>query len=489
MENECAKILRLQNRADGPSAAMGCPLRTGRFEVTTAGFDGALQLVGGDPYGTPDFTGLIVPSTPTAALGGFQFRYLFMLARAQFNTGERVRLRGLRQYVDIIGTTGGDEAVTIGPLQVTSPMWRLPDGNISWHVMIGNKRWIDTRSPANADSLMFRDSPGPSLLFEVPPSIAYMPPNAGRPWGKPIASDLGNIHDLRYPWRDSQVELELDIPLPAPCDVSVYASVFQGRGVAGPCVGRAGRGAITRGQVSVGVLGCQIQPHRCEPDLSRGDAEMSGCTSCVQMGRPQGPTDPGIRCAACAWVKALGVSGQEYCQTCQLARNEMIVSNGSTPPIFISGRPACGFGVGAADAYSTLTSAQQTWVQTALFAWVTLPATVQWLAGTNGACTAITTTSYAAAAACFQTWFNSTAAGGSLQTTGVIDSMTLAALVATAANAPWGTTIGACPGNCGLSITPAPASSSNTTTYVIAGVAVAAAGGAIYWLTRKKKSA
>jgi hypothetical protein len=221
-------VVRLQQRPGGPAGGMTCArMRVGRYEVTTAGFDPNLQLVGGDPWGTPDYTGLVVPAAATP-LTRQDKRYLFLLARAQFNNGEKFRLRGLRQYLSIFGTFTDDGGnVQLFEHQVTSPMFRFPDGNVSWHVMLLDKLWRDRRNPNNADSVMFQDAYSPALLYQVPTTAGYIAPNGGRPWGKTPTSDLGNIHDLRYPWRDSQVEIELDIPIPSPCDVAVFASVAQ----------------------------------------------------------------------------------------------------------------------------------------------------------------------------------------------------------------------------------------------------------------------
>lgn len=231
MEERERKLVMLQGRAGGVPAGIRTHLRPGRLEVTTAGYDPNLQLVGGDPYGTPDFTGLLVPTAPTPT-GKPQLRYLFQLARIGFNNPESAWLRGIRLYASLFGYTI-TQGVTTGPFekQITSPMWRFPDGNISWHVMVIGKTWRDRRNPANTDSLVFLDSSAPAQLFQVPasvlPPVAYVPPNAGRPWGKAIASDLGNIHDMRYPWRDDHAETVLNIPIPAPCDVAIFCSVAQ----------------------------------------------------------------------------------------------------------------------------------------------------------------------------------------------------------------------------------------------------------------------
>ena len=113
--------------------------------------------------------------------------------------------------------------------EITSPLWHLPDGNISWHVMIVNTVTRDTRNPANSDGFNYQDSRSPSLLYQAgaPSGVGYVPPNGGRPWGQPLAASLGNIHELRYPWRSDLAEYPLDVPIPTPCDVLLFASVRQ----------------------------------------------------------------------------------------------------------------------------------------------------------------------------------------------------------------------------------------------------------------------
>lgn len=196
--------------------------RRGRWEVTSVGLDPNLQLVGGDPWGTSTYTGLVVPAASTSSLGGARFRYLFMLARASFPFGCKARLKGLRLYASLRGQT---DAGFVEELPITSPLWRFPDANLTFHVRVVPMRQIDTRNPLNADSLMFRDAVAPSLLFQT--LGPYSPPNGGRPWGKALAASLGTIHGLPYPWRDSQVELELDVPIPPGNDVAVYCSAAQ----------------------------------------------------------------------------------------------------------------------------------------------------------------------------------------------------------------------------------------------------------------------
>lgn len=220
-----AKIIRIGERAGGAAPGMVSPLLNGRYEIVSAGFDPNLQLVGSDPYGTSTYTGITVPVT---ALGpGGIGRYLCHLARAQFGAGEAgARLVGIRMYASLIAIIPGTNGAppTIFERQITSPLWRPSSGNISWHVMVLPKTRRDTRNPLNADSVAFEDSVGPALLIRL---ADQSPPNGGRPWGTPINSSLGNMHDLRYPWTDNLNELSLDVPVPVPSDIAIFASVKQ----------------------------------------------------------------------------------------------------------------------------------------------------------------------------------------------------------------------------------------------------------------------
>lgn len=237
-----ARVIHLQRHPGGVAAGLRTSLRSGRHEIVSAGADPSLAFIGGDPFQTAVNTGLLVPSTPTATLAAVnpnlppsQFRYLMMLQREQFNSGEKgVRLVGIRQYAEMIARIAGVDGAPdrVFHKEIIHPLFRPPDGSISWHVMVIPKTQMARRNVANADSLVFRDSYGPALLFETvtgPASAptAYKPPNGGRPWGKPIGASLGNIHDLRYRWRSDYAETVLDIPLPLPCDVALFASVRQ----------------------------------------------------------------------------------------------------------------------------------------------------------------------------------------------------------------------------------------------------------------------
>jgi hypothetical protein len=234
-----SNLIRLARRPGGVARGVRTRFYPGRHEVVPATVDPSIALVGSDPFlGTAVATGLLVPSTPTDSLvpagaNPSAYRYLFLLAREQFASGETgVRLTGIRQYAELTATVSISESDFTFRKEIVSPLWHPVDGSISWHVVVIPKTTMVTRNVQNADTLMFRDSRGPALLYETLTGpqfapTAYKPPNGGRPWGKPLGSSLGNMHDLRYRWRTGYLEQMLDIPLPLPCDVALFASVRQ----------------------------------------------------------------------------------------------------------------------------------------------------------------------------------------------------------------------------------------------------------------------
>lgn len=243
-------VIRLQKSPDGAGAAIRSEFDAGRYEIVTAGPNDEFGFIGSDPYNTNAYTGLVVPSTPSSAIANA--RYLFLLARASFGVGEQssnrlgVKLVGIRQYAELVaripagtaplaptGETGPPAGSTVTfRKEIVSPLWHPLDGNISWHVMVLPQGQRDTRNPANADGFIFQDAQSPALLYQT--TGPYSPPNGGRPWGKPIAASLGNIHELRYPWREFNSEFSLNIPIPVPCDVVLFASVRQNDPVLNP---------------------------------------------------------------------------------------------------------------------------------------------------------------------------------------------------------------------------------------------------------------
>lgn len=203
-----------------------------RTEFSTASRDPALQLVKGSPDGTLAYTGLPIPAVVPQQLSASNTRYLFLLASAQFNDGQVARLVGMRQYVEIGAPVApADEGGAIYPIvrPIVSPLWRFADGNISWSLRRYGLRPNANRSTENLSGSSFRMSGTPSLLFETIDRDTgnYTPPNGGRPPGNVIIPDLGNFHDLRFPWDSDHAWDSLDIEIKGPCTIGLFASVQQ----------------------------------------------------------------------------------------------------------------------------------------------------------------------------------------------------------------------------------------------------------------------
>jgi hypothetical protein len=225
--------------------------------------------------------------------------------------------------------------------------------------------------------------------------------------------------------------------------------------------------------------------------LSGPCANCGGCCDCkcvegngfpCNCPQPQGPTDKHGRCASCWWVtEGIGVAGGPMDQGLSL-----------------NGRRVQGFGLGAGpvSVYGSLNAQQQAWVQAALAAWLVDPATVAWWNVNQSACPSVTQgmvlstpAALQAVVGCFQAWFNAQQSqGGTITTGGTLDQMTLAALMATTAQATWGAAIGGCPGNCNITPNSGGTTTAPSTTkyWVIGGVAVAFVGGLLYVMGRKR---
>lgn len=198
--------------------------RGARIEISTVGFDQDLQMVGSDPYGSPYWVGQRIPTTVLPNNG----RYLYICSFARFGANRKARLVGARQMVVIgqyIATSSGDNTVNYPLLrQVTTPFWRFPDANISWHlrrVPPGQQMIYNT---SNAEGLQFRYGTMSTLLYEV--ASPYTAPYGGLPPGVPLVPDLGTFHDIRFPWQNGDFD-SLDVEIQGPCDIVLFASVKQ----------------------------------------------------------------------------------------------------------------------------------------------------------------------------------------------------------------------------------------------------------------------
>ena len=219
--------------------------RATRIEVGSKGIDEYLQGIGNDPYRTLSADGLRVPAfanTPST-------RYLFQAVTIPVATGQRIRLLGRRQMYRlgvVQAGTGGDSPTPprLIELDVTSPSFRMPDGNASWHLMRVPPRMGPTFPRPYTDSTNFyfrRAATGSALLYEsatfpagnVNPFgrpdfytslTAYKPPNSGWPYGTPL---LETWHGMRNPWSDPYSADWQGIEVNGPCEVIDFISVLQ----------------------------------------------------------------------------------------------------------------------------------------------------------------------------------------------------------------------------------------------------------------------
>ena len=113
MSSRTENVIRLQKHPGGVAAGLRSVLDNGRVELITNGPNSEFQFIGSDPWNTNAYTGLVVPAAPSSSIG--DARYLFMLARASFGTGEQssdnlgVRLVGIRQYAELVARISADD--------------------------------------------------------------------------------------------------------------------------------------------------------------------------------------------------------------------------------------------------------------------------------------------------------------------------------------------------------------------------------------------
>ena len=217
-------------------------------EINTTGVDETLQNLGGDPFGGSTSVGLRVPTLATPDANS---RYLFLGASFSLGEGSHATILGWRQLETIgaVVTAGGAEtAERFVEMEVTSPTFRLPDGNVSYHLQrLGppNARgWpqIPASNTTDLRNFVRRWADGPALLYEtytIPAGnqfyvdlTAYTPPGRGQPWGEPVGQ-LGTVYDLRTPWRTHGAWHALGIPVEGPGTFAMFISVRQSAGATG----------------------------------------------------------------------------------------------------------------------------------------------------------------------------------------------------------------------------------------------------------------
>lgn len=217
------------------------------IEFTSKGVDEALQGIASDAWGGLLWPGLRVPTLVTQDP---EHRYLFLLCSFTLSAGDTARIDGLRNgwsmgFDQITNPGGVGETHRIVEQWVKSPLYKGPDFNVLFHLrkltinepMRPNPSAVVDPVTGYLVSTAFKTSDTPALLYNTIAGVAgnpfytaltgYVPPNRGRPWGKPLGG-LGAFHDIKADWSNPGAWHALDIPLKGPCRVALYASVQQG---------------------------------------------------------------------------------------------------------------------------------------------------------------------------------------------------------------------------------------------------------------------
>lgn len=241
--------------------------------VSTSGLDETLQGISTDPFGQniPSAVGLRIPPVLSSSIvPPNQPRYLFCLATRVIERDKTV-IRGIRQGL----TLGVNRSATSGrvlpyELPVTSPSWRFPDGNVSWHLVREPNDDVFNQHPlTDAASWRYLQSDQSAMLYKsatfaagtFEPATgaplfynqgltAYVPPDFWAGGRSPIGGNLGNLKGIYYPWFP-QSDDKLNVVVNGNCRISLYASVLQSNPVT-----RLNPTALT----AANVIPCGISP-------------------------------------------------------------------------------------------------------------------------------------------------------------------------------------------------------------------------------------
>lgn len=280
-------------------------------EIGTAGFDPDRLGVGSSPYrGDVSNASLFIPQTPTLAP---ELRYLFRLAGVAVAAGSFYRLQGIRTAITIgdliLDPVSGGRYLAERVVQ--SRFWTFQNGNVVYFVRIehgaprqegGEGEGRFPRSlPSMTPELYGTD---PALIYAVNAAgiaedgivLPYRPPSGGAPPGSDVPG-FGLIRDNRFGHSDHGAREDVDLAIPGPCRVTLWASVYQtdpdplvrprlpaGASLAGfpeedifvQSVERLG-GAPRFRHVSGSLVG-SIAPYNTPPD-SIPDVGQGGCSS------------------------------------------------------------------------------------------------------------------------------------------------------------------------------------------------------------------
>lgn len=195
-----------------------------RQKVMTKGTDPYLGLVGGPEPGNMGGIGLIIPENPTVDR---RSRYTFALGSATFHGNERARLVGFKQLLTIATSLDMANTTQTYPLelQVCDPVWHFPDGNVIWYF-----RTTPVQSEDSPHHEVIPDGTAIDLFPDNAAMLCYHgeshPIANGIPPGNPIP-ELPAFNAMVYPYGRESPGRPLNIELPTPCRLFMYASVWQ----------------------------------------------------------------------------------------------------------------------------------------------------------------------------------------------------------------------------------------------------------------------
>jgi hypothetical protein len=224
-----------------------------RFELSASGIDESLVGMTSDPWsqGMPQSVGLRIPAVLPSDTGDVSKRPRYFFCLATRVAQKPFKVIGCRQGL----TLGVDLSLITGeglyqPLEfpVSTPDFKFPDGNVSWHIVLEkNSRPRNQKPQTDGTNWSFGWADGPAMLYDtftntvVGPTgapllymenlTAYTPPKLSNTW-KPIAGDLKSFYDIRFPQDSNQAwsafgpeGINVDIGT----RVSFYATVLQTR--------------------------------------------------------------------------------------------------------------------------------------------------------------------------------------------------------------------------------------------------------------------
>jgi len=203
------------------------------IDQSSASYDPDCAGVGATHYNDATASRVFIPPAPTL---GREPRYLFRLAAISCETGNAIRLRGMRLAIGlgcmIVSNDPEDPGMVALNMDQKSPFWRFPDANVCFGLraiygpavgrlpasrLISPGEGIDYAS--GTESVRLVASNGAIIPANKAPAAGFFP-------GKPIGS-LGLFRDLRFPWSSQGGLNDFDIELSGPVIVALYASVRQ----------------------------------------------------------------------------------------------------------------------------------------------------------------------------------------------------------------------------------------------------------------------